>query len=150
MHVLKRGHRYALDHLDGKEKTIVEYVNREPGQEREGVTQQELLRMMIDRNRYCNNCLPHPNNERIQFHLRMALALHEARALERKIEKGELDIEYVPVGNDGHFVNEVSIALVTFNSTVALRDPPPREGVCTYTSHIDCGPVATPALEDLP
>lgn len=59
--------------------------------------------MLIDRTRYCNNCLPHPNNERIIYHLRMALVLHECRALERMTEKGEIQPEYVATGGNGHF-----------------------------------------------
>lgn len=102
MRVLQRGHRYELAHRGGDGMTVIQYVNREPGQEHEGILQQELLRMMLDRNRYCNSCLPHPNNARIEYHLRMVLALHEGRALERKVEKGEIDIEYLDLTADGH------------------------------------------------
>ncbi len=38
------------------------------------------------------------------MHLRMALALHEARALLRHVEKGEIKPELVAVGSDGHFI----------------------------------------------
>lgn len=103
MKVLQRGHRYELPHRDGPGTTVIQYVNKEPGQETEGIQQQDLLRMMLDRHRYCNNCLPHPNNVRIQYHLRMALVLHEARALERKVEKGGLLPEYLSVDKDGHY-----------------------------------------------
>lgn len=36
MKVLQRGHRYELDHRDGSNETIVQYINKEPGQECEG------------------------------------------------------------------------------------------------------------------
>lgn len=38
----------------------------------------------------------------IVYHLRMALVLHEARALERQTEKGEIIPEYMEVGSNGH------------------------------------------------
>lgn len=86
----------------GKDQTIT-FINKEPGGEHAGTTTQEVIRILIDRTRHCANCMPHPNNERIVYHLRMALVLHEARALERKTEKGELRPEYVSVSSDGHF-----------------------------------------------
>jgi hypothetical protein len=36
----------------------------------------------------------------------MALVLHEARALERKTEKGDFMPEYILTGDDGHFAVE--------------------------------------------
>lgn len=80
----------------------LEFVNRQPGQEVPGTTTQEVLRVLIDRTRHCANCMPHPVNEQIIYHLRMALALHEARALERRIEKDGLAIEYAEVDDHGH------------------------------------------------
>lgn len=77
------------------------FVNREPGMEAQGTTTQEVIRALIDRTRYCNNCLPHPVNERVVYHLRMALALHEARALEQRVNHGQ-PIEYAVPGPDGH------------------------------------------------
>lgn len=136
MRVIQRGHYYQLDHRNGKGKTFIQYVNKEPGQECEGVIQQELLRMMLDRNRYCNNCLPHRNNELIQHHLQMALILHETRALERKIEKGELMPEYLATGDDGHIQLSHDVVGGTTNQSTELIKPAPREGVCKYTSHI--------------
>jgi hypothetical protein len=104
MKVLKRGHVYELDHRDGDGKTRIAYVNKEPGQECEGVIQQEVLRMMLDRNRYCTACQPNAVSKRIEYHLQMALVLHEMRALERKVQKGEIMPEYLATGNDGHFL----------------------------------------------
>lgn len=103
MKVLQRGHRYELDHRDGRNKTVIQYVNKEPGQDCEGVIQQELLRMMLDRNRYCTACQPNSVSKRIEYHLQMALILHEMRALERKVQKGEISPEHIVVGPDGHF-----------------------------------------------
>src|SRR6185437_13868765 len=50
-----------------------------------GVTTQEILRCLIDRTWYCDSCLPSHLNDYIVHHLRMALVLHEARALLRKV-----------------------------------------------------------------
>jgi hypothetical protein len=112
MRCLQRGHVYELQNripsnikIRGNIDTlqVIKYVNLEPGQEAVGITQQELLRMMLDRTRYCNECLPDPINEQIEYHLRMALGLHEARAIVRKIEKGEILPEFADLGSDGHF-----------------------------------------------
>lgn len=54
------------------------FVNKQPGQEHPGTTTQEIIRILIDRTRHCANCMPHPVNERVVYHLRMALVLHEA------------------------------------------------------------------------
>ena len=122
MKVVEKGHVYDLaskhDEKQGDGNTLV-FVNLEKGREHNGTTTQEVLRALIDRTRHCNNCLPHPNNERIVYHLRMALVLHEARALERKTEKDELMPEYVTLGDDRHF----------------------------DLTHTSAGPHATPALE---
>ena len=102
MKVVSAGHVYELDERGGG-TTLIHFVNSEPGTEQPGLTTQEILRMLIDRTRYCNKCLPHPNNERIIYHFRMALVLHEARALERKVVKEQLAPEFIVTGDDGHF-----------------------------------------------
>lgn len=111
MKVLETGHIYQPENrsVDGKEvggevaaQKII-FINKQPGQEHGGTTTQEILRVLLDRTRHCANCMPHRNNEQIVYHLRMALALHEARALERKVEKG-LEIEYQDTGDDGHLL----------------------------------------------
>lgn len=105
MRVLKPGHTYELDHLDGSGKSRLQFVQRSPKHEpKEGVTNQEVLRALIDRVKFLNEELPWNGNEKILRHLRMALILHEARALERKVEKGEMSPEYVTINKaDGHF-----------------------------------------------
>lgn len=132
MRVIQRGHKYALDNRGEATQSFIQYVNLEPGQESPGTTQQELIRMMLDRNRYCNNCLPHPNNARIQYHLRMVLALHEGRALERKAAKGQ-SIEYADVGPDGHLFLRTT---EPFNDqhTFVLDSPEPIEGTPKHSS----------------
>lgn len=110
MKITEKGHIYDLavrSHDGSKPATHgqqkLSFVNRQPSQEHDGTTTQEVLRVLIDRGRHCANCMPHRNNEQIIYHLRMALVLHEARALERKLEKGMLAPEYVSTGPDGHY-----------------------------------------------
>lgn len=117
MKVIEKGHIYQPKGRSfrdgenaGQEEQTLTFVNKQPGQEHEGTTTQEVIRILIDRTRHCNNCLPHPNNERVIYHLRMALVLHEARALERKTEKGDIWPEYIETGSDGHFALRTSDA----------------------------------------
>lgn len=104
MKVIEPGHIYQLQHLDGSGAGILVFVNREPGTEHEGVQTQEILRALIDRTQHCDSCLRWDGNDEIIKHLRMALALHEARALLRKTEKGRIEPEKVSTAHDGHFV----------------------------------------------
>lgn len=115
MKVLEKGHVYQptnrqvefnvqdIKRYEDIQNQTITFINKEPGAEHDGTTTQEIIRILIDRTRHCANCMPHPNNERIVYHLRMALILHEARALERKAEKGYFDPEYIETGADGHF-----------------------------------------------
>ena len=104
MKVIKKGHVYELDHLDGKEKQTLTFVCREDELGlHEGTQTQEVIRVLINRTQHCDRCLRWEGNDLIVQHLRMALALHEARALLRKTEKGILKPEEIALGTDGHF-----------------------------------------------
>jgi hypothetical protein len=105
MKIVEPGHVYELHSLDGDGTPVtITFVNREPGTEHPGTQTQEVLRSLIDRTMHCDNCLRWAGNDKIIHHLRMALALHESRALERKAEKGYYDPEQVVTnGRDGHF-----------------------------------------------
>lgn len=109
MKVIEPGHIYTMDEIDvgideGRTRVNPQlvFVNREDNPH-PGVQTQEVLRVLIDRTIHCDNCLPHPIDTNIIFHLRMALVLHEARALVRKAEKGLIEPENIAVGEDGHF-----------------------------------------------
>lgn len=110
MKVIETGHIYEAatrtpeGFFDEPAAQKITFVNKQNGQEHSGTTTQEIIRVLLDRTRHCANCMPHPVNERIIYHLRMALVLHEARALERKTEKGEFAPEYLGVGGDGHLL----------------------------------------------
>ena len=110
MRVVEKGHVYKLRNKvtsvgpsTEPDQTII-FVNQQPGQEHAGCTTQEVLRALIDRTRHCANCMPHPNNARIVYHLQMALLLHETRALERRLEKGEIRPEYLPTVGGSHLL----------------------------------------------
>ncbi len=102
MKIYERGHIYGLEHLDGENEEVLTFVNRED-RPHPGTTTQEVIRALIDRTRHCDNCLRWPGNDQIIHHLRMALLLHEIRALERKVEKNEIVVEQIKVSEDGHF-----------------------------------------------
>ena len=106
MMIVEPGHVYKLHAIDGAEgeSETLRFVNREPGSEHPGTQTQEVLRALIDRTMHCDNCLRWAGNDKIIHHLRMALVLHEARALERKTEKGIIQPENVSTSaQDGHF-----------------------------------------------
>jgi hypothetical protein len=106
MIIVEPGHVYKLKSIDGAEgeSETLRFVNREPGSEHAGTQTQEVLRSLIDRTMHCDNCLRWAGNDKIIYHLRMALVLHEARALERKTEKGIIQPELVYTSmEDGHF-----------------------------------------------
>lgn len=107
MKILERGHIYQLQQLDfgpNDPDVILRFVNREPGTEHGGTQTQEVIRALIDRTQHCDRCLRWEGNDLIIHHLRMALALHEARAILRKTEKGSLNPEMIKIGLDGHLL----------------------------------------------
>jgi len=70
----------------------------------------DCLEVLIDRTNHCDSCLRWEGNDRIiknfseaQRQLRLALLHHEARALERKVDKDGLEPEKIPTQKDGHF-----------------------------------------------
>lgn len=106
MRTIVEGHRYLLSHLDGNEVTTLQFVQRNRHNPSlpniEGVTSQEVCRALIDRMKFLDKQAPSPVNKDIIHHLRMVIALHEARALIRKVEKGELFPEDFVLDYDGH------------------------------------------------
>lgn len=120
MIVIEPGHIYELQQLDGDGSPLrLVFVNREEGDEHEGTQTQEVLRVcidmiecLIDRTNHCDSCLRWENNDKIikamseaQRQMRLAILHHEARKLERDMEKGKLDPEKLPIGVDGHFTD---------------------------------------------
>ncbi len=68
-----------------------------------GTTNQEVLRALIDRIKYLDNQLPHPNNKEIIKCLRKAIILHEQRHLDRLLDKNA-EIENLETFDDSHIV----------------------------------------------
>lgn len=105
MKVIDPGHLYELNHLDGSGTTRLQFVSRAPlHTPAEGVINQEVLRALIDRVQLLDSEVTWSGNAEILHHLRMALALHEARAMLRHVEKGHIRPELLPTGPDGHFI----------------------------------------------
>lgn len=102
------GHVYELAHLDGDGFQRLDFVNRNPGCEKEGTTSQEVLRILISRTKFLDSQIRWELNDQIIYHYRMAIALHEARVIIRKTEKGQMMPEQLPVDYDGHFIIEGS------------------------------------------
>lgn len=109
MKVLTAGHQYLLSNIKsndgGKDVNTLKFYNEKGASKDEitGTSNQEVLRALIDRVKYLDNELPHSFNKEIIYHLRKALALHEARHLTRMVDK-DVAVENFPVGDDGHFI----------------------------------------------
>lgn len=104
MEIITPGHLYKLSQLDGSDSEELRFVKRTGNELWPGTINQEVIRALIDRVIFLDNQVPWSKNDEILYHLRMALVLHETRALERKVEKGELLPENVKLNSDdGHF-----------------------------------------------
>lgn len=104
MKTIISGHRYHAEHLDGNDTQEIQFVDRGHGRDTQGTTNQELLRILINRVKFLETEVHWRGNEDILYHLRMALVLHESRALERKVEKGKILPEDIKLDKtDLHF-----------------------------------------------
>lgn len=107
MRVLDPGHKYELDNLLADTKTILQFM-KDPslhgGSGYDGPTCQEVLRAMIDRVQVLDAERRWSGNDSIIFHMRMAIAGFEARAILRHVEKDGLPIERLPLDDDGHIL----------------------------------------------
>lgn len=137
MRVIEKGHIYEAKsrnefiEMECENQKIV-FINKEKGNEHNGTTTQEVIRILIDRTRHCANCMPHPNNERIVYHLRMALVLHEARALERKTEKGYFKPEYIITDEDGHIKVDERLTYDELDTTELTPHRHDWDRACTH------------------
>jgi hypothetical protein len=103
--VLDPGHAYLLDNLQADSKTELRFM-KDPalhgGIGYDGPSCQEVLRAIIDRVQTLDRERPWAGNADIVFHGRMMIAGFEARALLRRVEKDKLEIERLPLADDGH------------------------------------------------
>jgi hypothetical protein len=135
MKIIEAGHVYELAQQDAHADTppvVLTFVNREPRTEHPGTQTQEVLRALIDRTMHYDNCLRWPGNDLIIHHLRMALVLHESRALLRKTEKGYIRPEDIMINSaDGHFVIEQRMIEV-WEAPVKLGVPPRPDALAVF------------------
>lgn len=106
MRVLDPGHSYALKDNKALTESCMMVFFKDPDINKNGysgTTNQEVLRVLIDRVQFLENQKHSEMNKEIIYHLRMALVLHEERHLERLVEK-EFPVEELPVGKTGHLV----------------------------------------------
>jgi hypothetical protein len=110
MNVLDPGHVYDLDWLDGTahnhyqggieyNPSRLTFVKRDgpgyPGNvgHHPGTNMQEVLRALIDRIRYLDQQVLHPNNTLILAHLQLAIFYLEERAAERHHREPTFDVD---------------------------------------------------------
>lgn len=123
MRVIEPGHHYEVLQLDIPDDVPYDlqglhiiFVNREDNPHPGSQTQEyirvqiDCLNVLIDRTNHCDACLRWEGNDKIIKHfseaqrqLRLALLLHEQRALERKMGLHKFKPEQIPTGSDGHF-----------------------------------------------
>jgi hypothetical protein len=107
MKVETPGHRYKLKNIKLHGETVLQFY-KDPdingGTLQVGTNCQEVIRALIDRVQFLDKQQPWDGNKEIVNHLRQALAGFECRAIVRKVEKGELNIETLPTGLDGHIL----------------------------------------------
>lgn len=99
------GHEYSLTRLDGEGVECLNFVNRNHSKDKPGTNNQEVLRVLIDRVKFLEKELRLGGNEKILYHLRMVVILHESRHLERLVERGKINPEKISVSSeDGHIL----------------------------------------------
>lgn len=105
MKIIDKGHKYKLKNLKTKGNQTINFykdgkINNT--KTKKGTSNQEVLRVLIDRVHFLEEQNHHYLNKKIIYHLRKALVLHEMRHLSRKVDKN-VDIENISLGKDGHF-----------------------------------------------
>jgi hypothetical protein len=105
-----KGHVFELDNLRGTGTTTLQFhmdPDLHEGQRLEGPSMQEVLRSLIRRIQRLDEEQHFDLNDQAIQKAREMIAIFEARALIRKVEKGQLNIEELPVGEDGHIILKV-------------------------------------------
>ena len=106
MEVIIKGHKYKMSEKGSSEHQLIQFYQDGKINNTStitGVTNQEVLRVLIDRVQFLDKQLPSKYNDEILLYLRKALVLHECRALERKVEKGLIYPEKIEIATDAHF-----------------------------------------------
>lgn len=91
MTILRTGHRYILDYFEDKTKTgqVLQFIEKEQIDGafvtvNDGTTNEEVLRVLIDRLHHLNSKLPNHDTLAAITHLEDALGLLEKRTRERQ------------------------------------------------------------------
>lgn len=105
MKTIDRGHKYRLDNLKTNGYQTINFykdgkINNT--KTKKGTSNQEVLRILIDRIHFLEEQNHHYLNKKIIYHLRKALVIHEMRHLSIKVDNN-VDIENISLGKDGHF-----------------------------------------------
>ena len=100
MKVLTKGHQYQLDSFEGTNPQFIQFIHKvfrangpegDPGLPRswqmktlfDGTTNEEVIRVLLDRITLLNEHMPHQFNKDALYHLTIALEFLEARTKER-------------------------------------------------------------------
>lgn len=102
MNIIKTGHKYTIS-----DKCFIQFIKTDGSAEEnfEGVISQDIIRILIDRQKYLQDKLPCDTNVKILKYLRLALVEFEKRHLDRLVEK-DIDVENIPTINGVHFVRQ--------------------------------------------
>ena len=99
------GHKYKLKTIQGNDVVLQFYKDEKHngGCGCDGVISQEVLRALLDRQKFLDAQKECKQNKKIIKYLRKALIQFEIRHLERLVEK-DLPIEIITVVENAHFV----------------------------------------------
>lgn len=107
MRELYKAHRFALQNLKSDDETIFQFYqdpDLHDGIGFSGPSLQEVYRMCIARLEGLDQEKPWPRNSVAIALTRQVIAELEMRALYYKVAKGELLIDRLPIGQDGHII----------------------------------------------
>lgn len=90
MKVLEAGHVYELETYENKTPLTLMFISKK-GKEivHDGVTNEELLDVLIDRMKWLDNRLPSPENQSVIEHLELSLELLKFRTAQRLAQNVE-------------------------------------------------------------
>lgn len=92
MNVIVAGHRYRVQNFENKGAyALIQFIHKEPKQEGsselvtvcDGTTNEEVLKVLIDRMKYLNNKMECDENKQVISHLEESLKLLEERTAKR-------------------------------------------------------------------
>lgn len=91
MKILVQGHRYQVDSFEGENPQIIQFIHKEPKKEgsaelrtiNDGTTNEELIRVLIDRMTFLNNKFHSYDNDIVILRLKEALLWLGKRTTDR-------------------------------------------------------------------